>query len=361
MHKKSIASIELTALVHELQFLVDGRISQIYHQNKKELLLQLHASGKGKQLLKIIPGKLLCLTTKKEVQLRPTSFCMQLRKYINSAFIRNIEQQGAERIVVFELEKETKYYLIIELFSKGNIVLTDDKYVIITSLERQIWKDRVVKPYETYVFPEQDVNWKTLTEKELASIVHISDRKNVATTLATGLGFGGVYAEEICVLGGIDSNIVPNDVTKEQITSIYATIKNILKQIKEPQGHIYDEQITPFPLKNEKPKKVMSTYNEAIDMLNPFVKVSPYEQKINALTKMVRNQNEAIENLTEKIELNKHKGERIYENYGSLQKLLDIVKELRKTHDWKDVERELQKENKILKIDLKNKKVLIEL
>ena len=42
-------------------------------------------------------------------------------------------------------------------------------------------------------------------------------------------------------------------------------------------------------------------------------------------------------------------------------KLLDIVKELRKVKDWKDVEKELKKEKKIAKVDLKNKKVLIEL
>ncbi|MBT4936243.1 hypothetical protein HOL21_01225 [Candidatus Woesearchaeota archaeon] len=361
MQKKSIASIELAALVHELQFIVNGRISQIYHQSNKELLLQLHASGKGKQLLKIIPGKLISLTTKKETQLRPTGFCMQLRKYINNAFVRKIEQKDSERIVVFELEKEKKYYLIIELFSKGNIILTDDKYIIITSIDRQIWKDRVVKPHEKYIFPAKGVNWKTITEKELSGIITKSDKKNIATTLATELGFGGLYAEEVCTLSNVDKNILPNEIGKEHIKQIYMSINKILKKIEKPQGHIYDEQITPFLLEGKEPKKVMKTYNEAIDTLNPFLTISPYEQKIGAVTRMVRNQEEAIVNLTEKIALNKQKGELIYEKYTPLQKLLDIVKELRKVKDWKDVEKELKKEKKIAKVDLKNKKVLIEL
>ena len=42
MNKKSVASIELAALVNELQFLVKGKVSQIYHQDKKEVLLQFY-------------------------------------------------------------------------------------------------------------------------------------------------------------------------------------------------------------------------------------------------------------------------------------------------------------------------------
>ena len=112
MPKKAISSLELAALVNELQFLVQGKISQIYHQEKKEMLLQLHARGRGKELLKIISGKWLCLTGMKLVPLRPSGFCMQLRKYINNAVIKDIYQKDAERIVVFELEKEKRYSLI---------------------------------------------------------------------------------------------------------------------------------------------------------------------------------------------------------------------------------------------------------
>ena len=94
MPKKSISSLELAALVNELQFLVNGKVSQIYHPESNVLLLQLHAPGKGKQLLKIISGKWLCLTQQKESALKPSGFCMQLRKYIDNAIIKNLYQQG---------------------------------------------------------------------------------------------------------------------------------------------------------------------------------------------------------------------------------------------------------------------------
>ncbi len=362
MNKKAISSLELAALVQELQFIVKGKVSQIYHQEKKELLLQLHAPGQGKQLLKIIPGKLLCLTDRKKAgSLRPTGFCMQLRKYINNAFIKSIQQKDSERIVVFELEKKEKYYLIVELFSKGNIVLVDGNYKIIATLTWQKWKDRTVKPGEEYLFPESRVNWKTISEPMFKSLVEKSEKKNLATALATELGLGGVYAEDLCLRVGVDKNIVPTDVTAAQAGLLFQGLQEMLVLLENPKGWIYEEQVTPFPLAEEKDERRTKTYNEAINTLNPFQKKSPYEQKIAAIEKTIATQQEAIESLKLKIEENGRKGERVYEEYANLQKLLDIVKELRKTATWEEVKGELTKEKKISSVNLKKKTVMIEL
>jgi len=359
--KKSIASIELSAIINELQFLVRGKISQIFHQEKKELLLQLHAVGKGKQFLRIIPGKFLNLTEKKDAPLRPTGFCMQLRKYINNSIIRAVYQKDAERIVVFELEKERKYYFIMELFSKGNIILTDEKYQIISVLEWQIWKDRTVKPKEKYLFPTSDINWKQLNEKKLKEILSKSEKKSLAVCLATEIGLGGLYSEEICKRSNLDKKSLPNEVSDKEIKLIIKTIKEFLKLIEKPVGYIYEENITPFTLIDQKEEKKVKTYNEAINTLNPFIRISPYEQKIKSIEKIIANQEGAIKKLQGKIELNKQKGELIYEKYQPIQKMLDIVSELKKTKEWKDISKELKKEKKIKSVNLKQKKVLVEL
>ena len=355
--KKGISSLELAALVNELQFLVKGKVSQIYHKDQ-EVMFQLHAVGEGKRLLKIIPGKYLSLTTEKESALRPSGFCMQLRKYLSNAFIKSISQKDAERIVVFEFDKKEPYYMIIELFSKGNIVLTDENYNIISVFVWQKWKDRTVKPKEIYKFPAPGVNWKTITEKELSEILEKSEKKNLATALATELNLGGVYAEEILKIMGADKNVSPKEGNAKKIL---AELKNILKKIKDPKGHIYEDDITPFPLQDQKEKMITKTYNEAISTINPFHVTSPYEKKINALKRTIERQEEAIALQEHNIEENSQKGELIYEKYMPLQKLLGIVKEMKKTKEWSEIEKELKKEKKIQSVDLKNKKVIIEL
>ena len=286
---------------------------------------------------------------------------MQLRKYINNAVIKDIYQKDAERIVVFELEKEKRYSLIVELFSKGNVILTDEMSTIITSLERQIWKDRVVKPGEKYVFPKSEVNWKKITEKELATILKKSEKKNLAVSLATEVGLGGLYAEEVCRKNEIDKNKIPQDITEKEAKEIINTSKEFLKWIKEPQGYIYEDEVTPFPLMDQKEMVKTKTYNEAINTLKPNERISPYETKINSLNKIITTQEEAIQQLQENIELNTKKGELVYEKYSPLQKLLDIVAEMRKSKEWSEIAKELKKEKKITSIDLKSKTIMVEL
>jgi predicted ribosome quality control (RQC) complex YloA/Tae2 family protein len=362
MPKKSISSLELTALVNELQFIVKGKVSQIYHQEKKELLLQLHAPGQGKQILKIIPGKFLCLIDEKQdAPLRPTGFCMQLRKYLGNAFIKNISQHNSERIVVFEFEKKERFYLIIELFSKGNIILTDKNYLIIATLEWHKWKDRTIKPKEIYQFPKQGVNWKKITKKELLTILNKSEKKNLATSLATEVGLGGVYAEETCTRSNIDKNILPTEVSKEQVGLMIAVLQEFLVLIQKPHGFIYEEQMTPFPLAKEKEKEKIATYNEAISRINPFQVISPYDKRIKSLEKTIDTQETAIKNQEDNIDFNTKIGELIYNNYSPLQKLLDIVKEMKKEMDWIEIAEELKKEKKISKINLKKKTIIINL
>jgi len=361
MPKKNISSFELTALINELQFLVKGKIPHLYHQEGQELLLQFHVPNKGKHLLKIIPGKWLCLTQLKESSVRPSGFSMLLRKYLDNAFVKSITQKDSERIVIFELEKKEKFILIIELFSKGNIVLTDENLIIIGVLEKQEWKDRSVKPGEKYIFPANAVSWKTVAEKEFVGVVMKSDKKNLATTLATDIGLGGVYAEEVCTRAGIDKNKLPTEVSTPDCKKLYSSLQQMIALLEKSKGYVYTEQITPFPLTNNAPLKETPTYNEAIDALIPFAKSSPYEKKIKSMEYMINEQQEAIIKQEELIIQNTKKGELIYEKYQPLAKLLEIVSEMRKTKKWDEIAIELKKEKKIQRVDLKTKKIVVEL
>lgn len=361
MPKKSISSLELMALVHELQFLVQGKLTHIYHPQEKELLFQIHVPNQGKQLLKIIPGKWLCLTQRKDITVKPSSFCMQLRKYIDNASIKSLMQKDSERIIIFELEKEKKFFIIIELFSKGNVILTDEHNSIIGVLEQQVWKDRAVKPGQKYVFPPIDVHWKELTPQQLFEILHQSQKRNVATALATDIGLGGVYAEELCARAGISKDLLPREVALLDARKLMQSFQEMLRVVQAPQGYVYAEQVTPFLLQGAAPLKIMETYNEAIDALIPFTITSPYEKKIKALEMTIASQEESLREFHHNAAENTHRAELIYEKYAPLQKLLDIVKELKKTKNWQEIAAELKKEKKIKEVNLKEKKIVIDL
>lgn len=360
--KKNLSSIDITAIVNELQFLVNGKLSQIYQTDKREMLLQCHAKEIGKVLLKIIPKKLLCITSKKDTPPKPSGFCMQLRKYLSNSIIREIYQKESERIIIINLEKEETYYLIIELFSKGNIIFCDKNYKIFGVLERQIWKDRTIKEKESYIFPTSKINWKTINYIQIHEIFQQIDKKNLATALATSIGLGGPYAEEICRRTGINKDLKPNEISIEQCKSISNTLQGLDLLLKNPKGYIYNDNISPFPLTGKDIVHFYDTFSKALDTIKTNEKtITPYENKIRALQRTIESQKEAILDQEKKIELNKKKGELIYEKYISLNKLLETIKELKKTKEWSEIEIILKKNTPIKNIDLKNKKITLDL
>jgi len=94
-------------------------------------------------------------------------FCMLLRKHLGSGKIKNVYQQGFERILVFEIECKnelmeiTTKKLIVEIMGKhSNIILTDSENVIIDSIKRidiSTSSVRQILPSLTYrIPPEQD-------------------------------------------------------------------------------------------------------------------------------------------------------------------------------------------------------------
>ena len=167
-------------------------------------------------------------------------------------------------MVIFEIEKLEKYFLIIELFSKGNIILTDAKNVIITALENQEWKDRTIKPKEKYVFPPLDINWKEVSVKRVQEVLKKSEKRNLATSLATEIGLGGLYAEELCRQAEVDLNQVPTKVTAKEAELLVKTMKNFQIAITTPKGYIYENDVTPFPLLDKKPLQEIDSYNQTI-------------------------------------------------------------------------------------------------
>jgi len=61
---------------------------------------------------------------------------MTMRKYLRDSWLRGIEQIEFERIVTVFFETKTGLLkLVVELFGDGNIILTNEKDVIIQALE----------------------------------------------------------------------------------------------------------------------------------------------------------------------------------------------------------------------------------
>ena len=82
----------------------------------------------------------------------PSPFTMKLRRYIRLKRLEDIKQIGADRVVDMKFGSgDSAFHLIHELYSQGNIILTDHNYEIVCLLRsHQFEEDVAIKVGEIY-------------------------------------------------------------------------------------------------------------------------------------------------------------------------------------------------------------------
>ncbi|CAH8454711.1 unnamed protein product [Schistosoma turkestanicum] len=124
------------------------RVNNIYDVDNKTYLLKL-ASTKSddKAILLLESGSRLHLTDfdwPKNVI--PSGFSMKLRKHIRNKKIVDIYQIGADRVVDIQIGYESSaYHLILELYDRGNMLLTDDSFTILHLLRPRTDKNQNIR------------------------------------------------------------------------------------------------------------------------------------------------------------------------------------------------------------------------
>jgi len=334
---KQISALELHFLVKEFKCLESSRVDKIYNTGKEEVYIQFYKSNVGKKILRIINGKAIFLTETKTVDEIPSGFRALLRKHLEGKFLDSVEQLEPERILkfVFKTKDETKK-LYLEFLGKGNVILCNNDDVIIDCSIKHKFKDRSILPKQNYIYPNMQYNLFNINKKGIVDLLKNSKRDKVITSLATELGFGGVYSEEVCLLSNIDKNNNPKKINNNEITKILNSIKKIFNKKSNPQIVYKDKELIdaiPIDLEFYKDyeKKEFSNYNDALNEYTThelkFIKKkeSPYAKKINELKRILGDQEDTLNNLKVKEIENRKKGELIYNNYQLIKEVLDEI------------------------------------
>jgi len=366
--KKQLSSIDMHFLISELEIIKDSRIDKIYHPEKNILIFSLHKSNVGKKRLRIDIGKFLSLSEEKD-EGDTLGFGMLLRKHLDGYFLTGIEQVEPERIVklAFKIRDSLKY-LFIEFFGKGNAVLCDEHSVIINALEHHEFRERVVKPRLKYVYPVMSYNLFDLKKEDLVKMAQQSKKDSIIVSLATELGLGGIYSEEVCLLGKIDKNKKPQDLSNDEISEIFDSIKSILSKKIEAKvvyenGNVIDFLPFEFEFYKNSDKKDFGSFNEAVSFFfSQFkeVKETAVERRIKELEKITEEQKLKIgEMRKEEIEL-KEKGEMIYHKYILIKEVLEELNKASEKYSWKEIKEKLKGHKVIKEVNEKEKKVVVE-
>lgn len=370
--RKDLSSFDFMFLVKELRELENSKVDKIY-QDDNDFLFVLHASKKGKTMLRIILPKLMFITDNKtEYPEVPSEFCTFLRKRLTNSPLKKIEQVGQERILRLAFEgKEENFLIYIEMFSKGNLIFCNESGKILSLYERQEWGSRKLAIKETYTLPKQGSNTFEITEKEFIVKVKASEKDSIVKTLAIDFGLGGLFSEEVVVRAGIDKT--KKDIGEDSTKRLYVALKRVLSEKITPIIYIKDgkeDEFSPITLKCKEglEKKEFSSFSQLIENLSTTGIIYQKEEKRSKTKKAIEQYNLIISSqettqkeLDQSIEENSKKAELIYHNYSMIQDILSQINKAKETHSWKEIKEKL-KEHKIVKrINEKEKTVVVEI
>jgi predicted ribosome quality control (RQC) complex YloA/Tae2 family protein len=79
----------------------------------------------------------------------PTPFCMKLRKHLRGLRFEQIQQIGTDRVILIQCGVgHYKHTIILELYAKGNLIVTDHSYVVIALLRSHAYNSTETVPIE---------------------------------------------------------------------------------------------------------------------------------------------------------------------------------------------------------------------
>ena len=368
--KLVLTSLDLHFLVRELQWLLSAKVVKVYQPLASVFIIVLHVPSKGKIMLRVnLPGQIFVTDFKGEMPETPTQFCLALRKYLAGARLRSLRQLGFERIVELLFEtKEAKHRLIIELFSKGNIILCSDDSIIKVPLYPQKWKNRTIRGNAPYVYPERPNNALEMGEAELVQLLKGSDKESIVKALALDLGLGGRYAEELCLRSGVDK-AAPAQAAAQSIFPLLKALREqeISASIVLDQGRTVDIVPVKLMIYEGLTLKPCASYSEALSSVLTEQAVADEQERADEamqkerrrLEKMIEGQKASIARIEEDILANQRRGELIFENYALVEEIITELRKARKRLALKEMRERLKAHSVVKEFD--GKKAVIEI
>ncbi|WP_461435828.1 ribosome rescue protein RqcH [Methanosphaera sp.] len=363
---KSMSNVDIYRIVKELnEEIIGTRIDKSYQPTYDTIRIKLRKAGEGRKDLVMQAGVRIHLTDYPQPNPTiPPNFPMLLRKHLSGGTITSIKQHNFDRIIEITVQKNVEYTLIVELFSKGNVILLDEHRNIISPLKHRKWQDRKVTSHEEYKYPpEKGININDTNPDEIKDVLESSDADVTRTVAMNGLG--GLYAEEIISYTNIQKTKLAKDLTDEEIVELDNAIKELFNRIEnEPNPQIIIEKedksknkdLVPINLNKYKEyeSKPFDNFNIAADefyskkIVNDIKsqEEDAWSKRIGKFEKRLNMQEESLEGFYKTIDETQHKGDTIYAHYNEIQGILDVIANARLKYSWKEIGSIIKKSKK---------------
>ncbi|MCL4397086.1 NFACT family protein [Candidatus Parvarchaeota archaeon] len=252
---QSLTSLDIYKLLEEIDYINGGFIRNI-KSRRNEFYFLIY---KGKEYwLKIVPGSYFCVVDEKPEDSIDFGFTLLVKNALKGKRF-SISMHNSDRILEIETDNNK---LLIEMFSKGNVILLKDEKIERALFQRK-FESREISSGSEYVYPPG--NKKSFNDMYggFYSILKSSDRESIVKSLAMDFSMGGYYAEEACFRAKLDKSKKPLELIPEEAKMLR---EKFLEIVKEKRPNIIDKKIfSAIELKHmEGQKEYFNSINSAI-------------------------------------------------------------------------------------------------
>ncbi|KYQ88372.1 DUF814 family protein [Tieghemostelium lacteum] len=326
--KTRFSSIDIRTTVSNLQKTLLGlRLANVYDLSPRVFLLKFSKPDCKKNLI-IESGIRIHSTNfiRDKRDNTPAPFSLTLRKYLKTKRLESVSQLGVDRVVQFTFGSGVAIqHLFIELYSIGNIILTDGEYKILAILRtHQYNQDEAVAVGDVYPVDKakKPVHF---TDELIDDIVKSAqDKKESLKPLFNKtLDFGPELVEHCLLMAGLSPQ------TKVEQYDHLKFGPALIKSFKDAQS-IYNVTVQSkgyIVLKDQKPEKIQKNKETGEDLVI-YEEFVPYLYKQYQSRKVLEYESFdlAVDQFFSEIESQKIEQQRIVQEQNVLKKL-DKVKE----------------------------------
>uniref|UniRef100_A0A8C1QKL4 Ribosome quality control complex subunit NEMF n=1 Tax=Cyprinus carpio TaxID=7962 RepID=A0A8C1QKL4_CYPCA len=340
-------------------------------------IAEINAKPDCKSVLLIESGiRIHCTEFDWPKNMMPSGFAMKCRKHLKSRRLVHVKQLGVDRIVDIQFgSDEAAYHLILELYDRGNIILTDHQFMILNLLRFRTAEAEDVKIAVRERYPVENAR----PQEPLISLARLTEilseaqsGEQVKRVLNPHLPYGGSLIEHCLMAVGLpglckvdsQSEVTPKILEALQMAEDYmektANFSGrgyiIQKSEKKPsmcpdeaeEELLTYEEFHPFLFcQHEKSRSVeFESFNKVLDeffskMESQKLDVKALQQEKHALKKLDnvrRDHEQRLEALHQAQEVDRLKGELVEMNLHIVDRALQVVRSaLANQVDWAEI------------------------
>ena len=378
MRQESVqfTNLALKALLAEVRPQLEGAFMNNVQELpvKDSFKVKLHSS-KGSLTLIITPHALFLTSFTLNAKKQSSGYSAFLKKRLTSKRVQRITQEGMDKVVRVEFDE---YWLIIELFADGNLILTDTQGVILQPLHRQEWKDRSIKRGEKYKLPSSkawDFSKASLTSFQASLKGH---ERSIVLSLINEYWVAPVLSEEALARAGIAKEKQANCLQEKEVKALFGILQRLYEMKEASTLTSFQERkvlalVESQQFKTERVQSVNQALDESIakSIQESLTQEASKEQvkKTKGLEQSLSSQEQALGRLAELHAESQQKGVIITRNAALIQAIIDAVRKGKKAGLSEEAISQGIKESKaygkasqaLVQVNLKENQAMLEL